>query len=133
MAEDVSAFIQDKKLRNVTLVGHSMGAKTAMTLALRSPELISNIIAVDNAPLDVALNSDFAKYIRAMKKIQDAKITRQAEADKILQDFEEVGLAPDVHKIIKRLRRRSLSLSGSFFSEISIGRQEEALRSFAFL
>ncbi|GAB0135509.1 hypothetical protein EsDP_00003845 [Epichloe bromicola] len=89
MAEDVSAFIQDQKLGNVTLIGHSMGAKTAMTLALRSPEMISNIVAVDNAPVDIALNSDFLKYIRAMKKIQDADITRQAEADEILQAFEE--------------------------------------------
>ncbi|KAG6014263.1 hypothetical protein E4U43_006749 [Claviceps pusilla] len=89
MAEDVSAFIQDQQLSNVTLIGHSMGAKTAMTLALRSPELISKIIAVDNAPIDMALNDDFSKYVRAMKNIQDAKITRQAEADEILQKVEE--------------------------------------------
>ncbi|KAG5919671.1 hypothetical protein E4U53_003968, partial [Claviceps sorghi] len=89
MAEDVSAFIQDQKLKTVTLIGHSMGAKTAMTLALRSPELVSSVVAVDNAPVDVALNGDFTKYIRAMKKIQGAKITRQAEADRILQNFEE--------------------------------------------
>ncbi|KAG6001750.1 hypothetical protein E4U21_003874, partial [Claviceps maximensis] len=89
MAEDVSTFIQDQKLSNVTLIGHSMGAKTAMTLALRSPELISNIVAVDNAPVDKALNGDFNKYIRAMKKIEDANINRQAEADKILQECEE--------------------------------------------
>ncbi|KAG5982890.1 hypothetical protein E4U55_001182 [Claviceps digitariae] len=89
MAEDVSAFIQDQKLGDVTLIGHSMGAKTAMTLALLYPELVSKIIAVDNAPVDAALNGDFCKYIRAMKNIQDANITRQAEADRILQNFEE--------------------------------------------
>lgn len=61
-----------------------------MTLALRSPELISKIIAVDNAPIDMALNDDFSKYVRAMKNIQDAKITRQSEADEILQKVEEV-------------------------------------------
>ncbi|KAG5927813.1 hypothetical protein E4U42_001751 [Claviceps africana] len=90
MAEDVSAFIQDRKLNSVTLIGHSMGAKTAMTLALRSPELVTNVVAVDNAPVDVALNGDFTKYIKAMKKIEDAKVTRQSEADEILQKFEEV-------------------------------------------
>ncbi|KHO00896.1 uncharacterized protein MAM_01674 [Metarhizium album ARSEF 1941] len=89
MAEDVSSFIKEKMLTNVSIIGHSMGAKTAMTLALRSPEMISNVVAVDNAPVDVTLNSHFAKYIRGMKMIQDAEVSRQAEADAILQNFEE--------------------------------------------
>ncbi len=67
------------------------GAKTAMTLALQSPGLIDDIISVDNAPLDAALPSEFGKYIQGMKKIEDAQVTRQAEANKILQDYEEVG------------------------------------------
>jgi len=60
-----------------------------MTLALRSPGLIQNVVSVDNAPLDATLLSNFGKYIQGMKKIEDSGVTRQAEADKILQDFEE--------------------------------------------
>jgi len=60
-----------------------------MTLALRSPEIIHDIVSVDNAPLDAALLSSFGKYIQGMKKIEDAGVTRHTEADKILQDFEE--------------------------------------------
>ena len=62
-----------------------------MTLALRSPEMIKDIVSVDNAPLDAALLSNFGKYIQGMKKIEEARVTRQAEADKILVDYEEVG------------------------------------------
>ena len=65
------------------------GAKAAMTLALRSPEIIHDIVSVDNAPIDAALLSNFGKYIQGMKKIDDAGVTRQAEADKILQEYEE--------------------------------------------
>ena len=61
-----------------------------MTLALREPSLVKDVISVDNAPLDAAIGSEFAKYIRGMKKIDEAGVTRQAEADKILQDYEEV-------------------------------------------
>lgn len=61
-----------------------------MTLALSSPELVSDIVAVDNAPVDVTLSRDFPKYVRAMKKIQDAQTTRQAEADRILEEVEKV-------------------------------------------
>jgi pimeloyl-ACP methyl ester carboxylesterase len=56
-----------------------MGAKTAMTLALRSPDLVANIVAVDNAPVDAALKNDFGGYV-----------TKQSEADTILQEYAEV-------------------------------------------
>jgi len=62
-----------------------------MTLALKAPEIINDIVSVDNAPLDAALLSNFGKYIQGMRKIEEAGVTRQAEADKILQDYEEVG------------------------------------------
>lgn len=90
MAHDVAGFIEEHKLQNTTLIGHSMGAKTAMTLALQSPDLINDIVSVDNAPIDAALLSSFGKYIRGMREIEEAGVTKQAEADAILQSYEEV-------------------------------------------
>ncbi|KAG9247893.1 prolyl oligopeptidase-like protein [Calycina marina] len=90
MADDVAGFIKEHKLsKDLTLIGHSMGAKTAMTLALQLPDLMKDIISVDNAPWDVALLSDFGKYVRAMKNIEQAGVTKQTEADAILQEVEE--------------------------------------------
>ncbi|KAK0392155.1 hypothetical protein NLU13_1653 [Sarocladium strictum] len=89
MSQDVSCFIREMKLNQPTIIGHSMGAKTAMAVALSSPELVSDIVAVDNAPVDVTLSRDFAEYVRAMKKIQDAQTTRQADADRILEQVEQ--------------------------------------------
>ncbi|OAA66214.1 hypothetical protein ISF_04052 [Cordyceps fumosorosea ARSEF 2679] len=89
MAEDVSGFISDRGLQNTTLIGHSMGAKTAMALALQSPDSVADIVAVDNAPVDALLGSDFSSYIRAMKKVDQAHVTKLAEADKILQAVEK--------------------------------------------
>lgn len=66
------------------------GAKAAMTLALHSPERVSALIPVDNAPVNAALQSDFPKYIRGMQHVESAKVTKQSDADKILQDYEEV-------------------------------------------
>lgn len=107
MAQDIAGFIDEHKLSQTTLIGHSMsvlqilyihyelglienrGAKTAMTLALQQPELITSVVSVDNAPVDVALLSEFPKYIQGMRKVDEAGVTRQSEADKILQDYEE--------------------------------------------
>ncbi|RYP40744.1 hypothetical protein DL769_011724 [Monosporascus sp. CRB-8-3] len=88
MAEDVASFIHHHRLKDSTLIGHSMGAKTAMTLALSQPHLVGNLVSVDNAPVDAALNSSFAKYIQGMRKIEESGVTRQRDADNILQEFE---------------------------------------------
>ncbi|KAK3297562.1 Alpha/Beta hydrolase protein [Chaetomium fimeti] len=99
MAADVADFIRQHGLKEPTLIGHSMpahsnhppktrGAKTAMALALHEPDLVANLIAVDNAPVDARLGSDFGWYIQGMKKIDEAGVTRQAEADEILAPYE---------------------------------------------
>ncbi|KAI9721427.1 MAG: hypothetical protein M1812_002189 [Candelaria pacifica] len=89
MAEDVEAFLENHALSNPTLIGHSMGAKTAMTVALRNPGQVQSLISVDNAPVDAALKSDFGKYIQGMRQIEDTQVRKQAEAHDILRKYEE--------------------------------------------
>ncbi len=61
-----------------------------MTVALRSPDTVGALISVDNAPVDATLKSDFPNYIRGMKRIEDARITKQAEAEDIMKQYESV-------------------------------------------
>jgi pimeloyl-ACP methyl ester carboxylesterase len=67
-----------------------MGAKTAMCVALRSPEKVATLIAVDNAPVDADLKSDFGTYIKGMKDVERAKPKRQSEADEMLKPYAKV-------------------------------------------
>jgi pimeloyl-ACP methyl ester carboxylesterase len=64
----------------VTLVGHSMGGKVAMQLALRRPELLRALVVVDIAPVAYPSQggrtddedeeaSPFAAYIEAMRAL----------------------------------------------------------------
>ncbi|GME42420.1 abhydrolase domain-containing protein [Neofusicoccum parvum] len=89
LAEDMEDFIEHHKLSGSTLIGHSMGAKTVMAVALRRPELVRDVIPVDNAPVDAALKSDFGKYVQGMKKVDAAKPKRQSDADAIMKPFAE--------------------------------------------
>ncbi|KAJ6092933.1 Alpha/Beta hydrolase protein [Penicillium sp. IBT 16267x] len=86
MALDVKSFIETHQLQRPAVIGHSMGAKTAMTLALGSPELVSEIIAVDNGPIELPLSPDFQIYLESMAKIQSMRVSTHREADLILQD-----------------------------------------------
>ena len=64
-----------------------------MTVALKSAAVVSRIIAIDNAPADVALNSDFVKYIQYMRDVDRANPRRLREADELL---EHVGMVSSI-------------------------------------
>ncbi|RAL13243.1 alpha/beta fold family hydrolase [Aspergillus homomorphus CBS 101889] len=89
MAEDVVQFMQHLKLDKGALIGHSMGAKVAMTVALESANLVSALVPVDNAPINAALKSDFDKYVRGMQHVEAEKPQSQSHADSVLQKYEE--------------------------------------------
>jgi hypothetical protein len=61
-----------------------------MTMALRAPERVSGLIPVDNAPVNASLKSDFPKYVRGMQHVENEKVKKQSEANKILEAYEEV-------------------------------------------
>ena len=63
----------------MTVLGHSMGGKIAMTLALTRPELVQNLIVADTAP--VTYDHDFGVYTRAMQGVPLAQMTKRAEID----------------------------------------------------
>ncbi|KAJ5894958.1 hypothetical protein N7495_006649 [Penicillium taxi] len=89
MAEDVQEFMQQQKLDKAVLMGHSMGAKVAMTVALNKPETVSALIPVDNAPVSKTLKSDFHKYVRGMQHVEQARVSKQSEAYKLMEPYEE--------------------------------------------
>jgi hypothetical protein len=70
-----------------------------MTLALKSPGVVSNIVSVDNAPIDAALLSSFAKYVEGMKKIESMGVKSLSEALEILKPYEEVRFSRVTSKV----------------------------------
>lgn len=58
MAEDVKSFCEEHSLQQIYLLGHSMGGKTAMVLALKYPTLVERLIVVDIAPKEYEPHHD---------------------------------------------------------------------------
>jgi esterase len=66
MADDVRHFIVAHGLVRPIVLGHSMGGKTAMALALLYPDLVDQLIVVDIAPVSYAdALTPFAQAMRA--------------------------------------------------------------------
>ena len=82
MADDVRAFMAAQGIEGAAVMGHSMGGKTAMTLALMHPELVGALIVVDIAP--VKRPPDLRSYVKAMADIDLTTLNRRAEVGELL-------------------------------------------------
>jgi len=83
MAREVAKFLEGTAGGPVDLVGHSMGGKAAMTLALSRPDLVSRLVVVDIAPVRYA--HTFAPYIKAMRAAPVGTATRRGEIEEALR------------------------------------------------
>lgn len=50
MAQDLNLFFEEQEIEDAIILGHSMGGKAAMRLALDYPQLIEKLIVLDIAP-----------------------------------------------------------------------------------
>jgi esterase len=82
MANDLAELLDRLAIGPVNLVGHSMGGKTAMALALEQPQRVAKLVVVDTAP--VKYPSRFEILIDALVALDLNRIKQRRDADREL-------------------------------------------------
>ena len=82
LADDLAGVIPER----ADVLGHSMGGKSAMMLALRHPEKVGRLIVADIAP--VSYGHSQQQNIDAMRQVDLSRVTNRAEAAAQLQGLE---------------------------------------------
>lgn len=77
LADDVAGLIDRVVGGPASVLGHSMGGKAAMMLALTRPDLVARLIVVDIAP--VASTGTPVEYVRAMRALPLSRFERRSE------------------------------------------------------
>ncbi len=85
MAADVVALLRRLDSDRAILLGHSMGAKVAMWIALRQPAMVERLVAVDMAP--VSYPDRFGAVFAALDAVDPNRIGGRSEADRVLAQF----------------------------------------------
>ena len=83
MADEVAGLLDSAD--SVALVGHSLGGKVAMLVALRHPDRVARLCVVDVSPVEYALARDIAAYATAMKAMDLSTIRSRGDADEELR------------------------------------------------
>ena len=89
--------------RSVAVVGHSMGGKVAMALALEHPRLVERLCVVDVSPVRYSTLSSFADFIRGMRQLDLERLTDRDAAEQALEPY--VRHPADPSYLLKNLRR----------------------------
>jgi esterase len=88
MAEDVRQLIVRLGLESCCIVGHSMGGKVAMQLALSFPDLVEKLVIVDIAPVSYPEDADgHMNVLAAMDAVKLGEIKSRTQAEVTLEDY----------------------------------------------
>ncbi|GAA0891731.1 alpha/beta fold hydrolase [Fulvivirga kasyanovii] len=103
MASDLNEFIEEHGIENPSILGHSMGGKTAMNFAINHADKWDKLIVVDIAPRAYPVHHD--TILKGLKSIDVDNLKSRGEADKQLAEYiKDMGTR---QFLLKNLARKS--------------------------
>lgn len=91
LAKDLAEVVEAQGRGALDVIGHSMGGKAAMMLALTRPDCVARLLVGDIAP--VAYSHSQVQYIDAMRAVDLSRVTRRSDAAEGLADL---GVSPEL-------------------------------------
>jgi len=89
MSKDVKCFLEDNGIAKACILGHSMGGKVGMHFALENPDMVSELVVVDIAPVTYQQESMDknlpSEAVYAMAKTKPHQCKSRSEIDKALE------------------------------------------------
>lgn len=101
MREDLRAFYAERGLSSASLLGHSMGGKTAMEFAFAYPDMVEKLVIVDIAPRAYPPHHD--NVLKALGAVDLARHRSRREVEEALGEY--IQSIPVRMFLMKNLKR----------------------------
>jgi esterase len=111
LADDIQDFMDKHWLYQTRLIGHSMGGKVAMQVALNDPDRIQKLAIIDIAPR--AYRGGHENIFQALNALDLNALKNRPQAETFLMQQLENDV-PTVQFLLKNLSRRPSSEGGGF-------------------
>ena len=85
MVDDVLRYCEYHQIQKTNIIGHSMGGKLAMFLAIQNQNLVEKLVIADIAPKYYEPHHD--KILIGLQAVDFAKKPSRAKVDEILQNY----------------------------------------------
>ncbi len=82
MADDILQYCNHHGLKEIFLMGHSMGGKVAMLFAAQHPEYVSKLIVADIGPQSYRPHHD--EILQALASVDFKKVDQRQDVDELL-------------------------------------------------
>ncbi len=92
MRDDLAEFFEKHDIEKATILGHSMGGKTAMWFAADYPEKVEKLVIADIAPKDYLQLNENSQYhlhrniLLAMQEIDFTQVKKRTDVDDLLAE-----------------------------------------------
>lgn len=113
LANDVVKLMKEKNWTGATLIGHSMGAKTAMIVALNLPELVSQLVVVDNAPVAARLDAQFLNDLVGLAHVQRSQFEPNTPVSQMLSQARTILGPYEPDHLVQTFLLGNLKASGT--------------------
>jgi esterase len=87
MANDIIELIQTLGFEKVLLMGHSLGGRIAISIALQHPQLVEKLVVVDIAPRRYAGNKNISNLLEVMNHVDFNTLKTLADIEAFLVRF----------------------------------------------
>ena len=101
LADDLKVFMDENWIHQASIIGHSMGGKTAMQFALHYPEMVDKLIVVDMAPIEYEPGHN--EIFEALRSIDLSQLTERKSAVHMLE--QRLDSSEVIQFLLKNLSR----------------------------
>jgi len=85
LVDDLKRYCEHHNLDTISLIGHSMGGKTAMLFAVKHPEMLEKLVIVDIGPKFYPTHHE--QILAGLSAIQQEMLASRSDAEDIMKKF----------------------------------------------